>query len=148
MVVPGKSCEITDCLGNSRELFRTVLCLMWQWHGSILSLGRASLLPANSHAWFSVRCFSAVGKVLFVIPRSVLGPFVFSMLRLRNLMLVKPCRRLLLFSAKLLLPHAHFHCLLTILCRGIPRPPHSCPSGRPISDSKLAKYFHSSCWCW
>lgn len=49
-------------------------CLMWQWHGSILSPGRASLLPANSHAWFSVRCFSAVGKVLFVISRPVLGP--------------------------------------------------------------------------
>lgn len=69
--------------------------------------------------------------------------FVLSMLRLRDLMPFKHCRRLLLLSAKLLLPHAHFHCLLAILCRGIPPPLHSCPSG--INISRLAKHFCSSC---
>lgn len=64
----------------------------------------------------STLCNSQVGV------RAFGKSFVLSVLRLRDLMPFKPCRRLVLFSAKLLLPHTYFHCLLTILCRGIPPP--------------------------
>lgn len=100
-------------------------CLVWQWHGSIPSPGRTSSLPVNSHAWFAVSCFSAVGKVLSVIPRSVLGPLAnhlcfpcwdWEIWCLLSLAEGCCCSLLNCFS------HVLIFCLSTILCRGIPPP--------------------------
>lgn len=126
-------------------------CLVWQWHSSIPSPGRTSSLPVNSHAWFAVSCFSAVGKVLSVIPRSVLGPLAnhlcfpcwdWEIWCLLSLAEGCCCSLLNCFSHVLI-----FSVFQQSSAEGFPRL-HSCPSGRPINISKLVKHFCSSCWCW
>lgn len=149
--------EITECLGNSTELLK--LCLLlhvamaWQHpqpqQSTITPCKMTCLIFDPEHAVLQCCQWRALcnSQTSF---RTFGKSFMLSILRLRNLMPLRLCRRLLLFSvncfSRLLLPHTHFHHLLTILCSGIPPPPRSCPSGRLISIFKLAKHFCSSSW--
>lgn len=106
------------------------VAVAWQhpqpWQGIIAPCKFTSLI--FSQVFQACRCNTQVSV------RAFGKLFVLSMLTLRDLMPFKPCRRLLLFPAKLLLPHAHFHCLLPVLCRGVPPPPCSCPQADPSTS--------------
>lgn len=110
----------------------------WQSSVAVCKFTRLIFRQVFQRCQRSTLCNSQVGVRAF--GRS----FVLSVLRLRDLMPFKPCRRLVLFSAKLLLPHTHFHSFNNPLQRDSPTSA-SCPSGRPINISKLAKHFCSSC---
>lgn len=131
MVVPRKSSvKLQLVLAAAQSCSELCCCFIWQWHGSIPSLGRSLSLPARQCTSFSAALYiSTVCKVLFVIVRPVLGLPVANQScfphRDRGFWCLEGsvggryCSLLNYFS-RLLLPHTHFHCLNSELQRDSP----------------------------